>query len=169
MTSPRRWGTGSIQRMAVQVAVVLGLAGTCALVPASAASSAARAAACTPWVTQSSIHPEDLWGTPDTSVSLGLQAHRCTFGSDLVWRYRATLTNHYASGKTDVAVGLKHNDVGGVGHVDGVWHPLVASGSTWASPEYGMPSGVRVWADTHISYRARDMYGATPAVTAPGP
>jgi hypothetical protein len=149
--------------------------------PASSADPAtAQAGACTTFTTVATVQPTNTQGRVDRSVTLGLQRRRCTYGDDNVWHYRVTVTNHYASGKTDVAVALKHADscIGydtcspwvAAAKVDGVWHPRVNAGSTWASPYYverrtATPTTTGWWAfgEIHVSYRGAMGCGRTTA------
>jgi hypothetical protein len=98
----------------------------------------------------------------------------------VVKHYRLAVTNLRASGKTDVAVGLKDGRpspsyggptcgyLAGPDRVYGAWHPRVAAGATWYSPaanatgrEHAYRLTQFIWGDIHLQYPSTDFYGAT--------
>jgi hypothetical protein len=161
---------------ALLLSLVAGVSGVAAA-PAATAATAATAQGCTPWGTVSQIYATSLpygRGAVDRSVRFGLQFQRCTFGTSVVKHYRLAVTNVRASGKTDIAVGLKagfESPLGGLGgacypvvhRTFGVWHPRVAAGTTWTSPAAAATGrdGVRIWGDIRVSYPGASYIGVT--------
>jgi hypothetical protein len=162
-------------RRPLLVGILVAMAGAGVVATAVIAPNAIAATTngCTPWSSVDVVYPTSQpfgQGAKDTSITLALQFQRCTFGTDTVKHYRLAVHNIRASGKTDVAVGLKSgHESGGIGgactnatdRVYSVSHPSVRAGTTWVSAVASLTGQPRIWGDIHVTYPNASYFNQT--------